>query len=805
MHNLSQYLQFPSGDLAAQMLQLILGSAWSAVTASGLNVGSMNIPQSALGDMFSIMNAFILSGTTFYILKVLYEGVAGTAHTGEWLGKQYSTFWAPIRTAGMLGLIAPVSGGYCLAQVIVMYCITMSIGVADQVANLGMDMVVKQGVVQMPDKVASSRAMVETLFKSMVCAAAVNKAAAEEGSTPWITAHQSTNSSTQATTVTFGGDPANNLSANVCGGITVLSANNDMTNAAVGPALQTVYSDLQPAVNAIVANVFPDGAGTGGDPGVTNGGTSALQPGAITRAADDYDQAMYRAAAAYLNSQGGNFTATWAKTVHDQGFAALGGLMLGISRWQDQIRAAMDFTPGTIGMNTSQLGDTVKELPLALLQAQSYIASNTGPVAGADPNATGLAIAPPTVSDNTEWLGGVFASGFQGVARAASSSFFNYQDPFGSMQRAGMALMTGATAAWVATLSAVGAVSAASSSLVAKATVGLFANIGAGVGAVAPAIFATAVLMIIPFFVGGLLLAYVLPMMPYAVYTIAVIGWSVSAVVAVVSAPIWAAVHAVPHGEGLVNEAAKAGYKLLLSLVIKPTLLVFGFFLSLVAFSAAEFLIQKTAGTAMQMLFGNAMLAGPLVSVIFNVVGMGVGALFMAGLSVWAAKWAFSLIHLIPDHAMRWGGLDDISLREEGGHDVVGGYVGQGGRPPKKICGKGWGAMPQPHPSRPRRPQRASTLPADLPAPSNTPAGDCHRQTPPPPPVPWRTVPDRHPTPPPPHPLAGVGYHCPRPGKRAPPLPPPPPLPREGEPGAVPRARRLLAGGGGAGVGAWSR
>ena len=694
MDTLSQYLQFPSGDLAAQMLQLILGSAWSAVTASGLNVGS--IPQSALGDMFAVMNAFILSATTFYILKVLYEGVAGTAHTGEWLGKQYSTFWAPIRTAGMLGLIAPVSGGYCLAQVIVMYCITMSIGVADQVANLGMDMVVKQGVVQMPDKVASSRTMVESLFKSMVCAAAVNKAAAEAGSTPWISAHQSVNSSTQATTVTFGGDPGNNVSANVCGGITVFPANNAMTSAAVGPALQTVYSDLQPAVNAIVANVFPDGVGTGGDPGVTNGGTSALQPGAITRAADDYDQAMYRAAAAYLNSQGGNFTATWAKTVHDQGFAALGGLMLGISRWQDQIRAAMDFTPGTIGMNTSQLGDTVKELPLALLQAQSYIASNTGPVAGADPNATGLAIAPPTVSDNTEatggvagWLGGVFASGFQGVARAASSSFFNYQDPFGSMQRAGMALMTGATAAWVATLSAVGAVSAAGSSLVAKATVGLFANIGAGVGAVAPAIFATAVLMIIPFFVGGLLLAYVLPMMPYAVYTIAVIGWSVSAVVAVVSAPIWAAVHAVPHGEGLVNEAAKAGYKLLLSLVIKPTLLVFGFFLALVAFSAAEFLIQKTAGTAMQMLFGNAMLAGPLVSVVFNVFGIGIATLFMAGLSIWAAKWAFSLIHLIPDHAMRWGGLDDLSLHEEGGHDVVGGYVSHGYGKGENAAGRG--------------------------------------------------------------------------------------------------------------------
>lgn len=397
--SLSQYMNVPSGDYASQMLQLIWGNAWSAITSAGLNFGAVNLPASALGDMFTILNAAILSFTTFYIMKVLYEGVAGTAHHGEWLGKQYSTFWAPIRTAGMLALIAPVSGGFCLAQVIVLAAVNLSIGVADTVANAGMQAVMTQGLMTMPDKVGSSRQLANQVFKSMVCAAAANHAAAEAGEQPWVQPVQTVNGLT--TEVDFSGTQNSNLPKNVCGGlaITVAQSNGSGYTAAmtqgVQAGLQAMYADLQPAVAAVVANSFPSGAGQGGTPGATAGGSTALTPGAVTQAAGDYDSVMYKAAAGWLASQNST-TSTWAQSIKDHGWADLGSLMPYITELNKRVDQMANYTPYTIAADISPAEVVAPEIGTAMTEANAYIQNeNTQPVANPDPNAAGFAIAPP--------------------------------------------------------------------------------------------------------------------------------------------------------------------------------------------------------------------------------------------------------------------------------------------------------------------------------------------------------------------------------------------------------------------------
>lgn len=258
---------------------------------------------------------------------------------------------------------------------------------------------------------------------------------------------------------------------------------------------------------------------------------------------------------------------------------------------------------------------------------------------------------------------------FEGIARAVSSSFFDYKNPLGSIQTAGIAITDAAGAATinaVTDLAGAGAAGGATSNAVEQAGNGAIAAAAPFTGMVLMAV-------LIPLVIAGLVMAYVIPFLPYIIYTLAVLSWSVAVVIAVVGAPLWAAVHAIPHGEGFASDAAQTGYKMLLSLVVKPTLLVFGFFLSIMAFAAAEFLIQHTAGPAMQMLFDSAWTQGGALSWFSGLLGLITVIVLMAGLALYAAKWSFGLIHLIPDHAMKWAGLDDLGLGEEHGHtDVVG-------------------------------------------------------------------------------------------------------------------------------------
>jgi hypothetical protein len=167
--------------------------------------------------------------------------------------------------------------------------------------------------------------------------------------------------------------------------------------------------------------------------------------------------------------------------------------------------------------------------------------------------------------------------------------------------------------------------------------------------------------------------------MLYIMYTFAVIGWVAAVFVGVVGAPLWAASHAVPDGEGFVPAGATQGYKLLLSIFAKPSLIVFGFFAAMLLFSAGEYLINKTfifvANSVLQSSMGGSVaqgVAGALMSLIGTLIYVGILVVVYWKLG----EWSFGLVNLVPDRALDWIGLNDISMSEEGVHgEIYGGVV----------------------------------------------------------------------------------------------------------------------------------
>ena len=86
--------------------------------------------------------------------------------------------------------------------------------------------------------------------------------------------------------------------------------------------------------------------------------------------------------------------------------------------------------------------------------------------------------------------------------------------------------------------------------------------------------FASYIMIIL--FLAGLTLMYYLPAVPFIFWTMGVIGYLVLVLESLIAAPLWAASHALPKGQGLSSDASRQGYILLLNLAIRPPLMVLG-------------------------------------------------------------------------------------------------------------------------------------------------------------------------------------------------------------------------------------
>src|SRR3546814_6896088 len=80
------------------------------------------------------------------------------------------------------------------------------------------------------------------------------------------------------------------------------------------------------------------------------------------------------------------------------------------------------------------------------------------------------------------------------------------------------------------------------------------------------------------------LLAIVLPLYPCFGCRAATISWLSLVVEAVLAAPLWAFAHMRMDGHEFATEASKAGYRLSLNILMRPSLLLFGLVMSYIIF-----------------------------------------------------------------------------------------------------------------------------------------------------------------------------------------------------------------------------
>ena len=189
-------------------------------------------------------------------------------------------------------------------------------------------------------------------------------------------------------------------------------------------------------------------------------------------------------------------------------------------------------------------------------------------------------------------------------------------------------------------------------------------------------------------YTAGFTLAYYLPSIPIIFWILGVVGWLILILEAVVAAPLWAASHVLPEGEGFAGPAARQGYMVLLSLLIRPVLMVIGLLFAMMLMTVLGKFIGLTFAV-----FTEGMNASRWVSPIGNVMML----IVLGGLIIAVAQRVFGLITYLPNNVMRWigqaagmgqSGAGEARAQRAGaaGGAVTGAVLSQGMRP---LAGRG--------------------------------------------------------------------------------------------------------------------
>lgn len=169
----------------------------------------------------------------------------------------------------------------------------------------------------------------------------------------------------------------------------------------------------------------------------------------------------------------------------------------------------------------------------------------------------------------------------------------------------------------------------------------------------------------------GFILFYIIPFLPFIYFFFAVAGWVKAIFEAMVGVPLWALAHIRIDGDGLPGEAAVSGYFLILEIMIRPILIVFGLIASVTIYAASvhvlndifNLAVANVGGVNMDGAMANAQftmenLRGS-IDVFFYTV-MYVILVYMLGMS------CFKLIDLIPGSMLRWIGSNATAFTDSG-------------------------------------------------------------------------------------------------------------------------------------------
>jgi len=682
-----------------------------------------------LGNVFFIFNGALFVVGTAFILYSAIMMTAVSAHKGEVLGERMSSLWIPIRLGtGIFGM-APVFMGFSMAQAVMFLIAILGNNLGDMMSRKAIELndqfevvVPAPGLsdVQMP--VAINQGVAENLFAMHVCFNMYgSNRQAMEGNNNWFTRGISTirNSVRESWagkevlgesgvvvakdgSISVSGIPIN------CGGIKIIDQIDGQTRDDSGVAGRLGFRnsavqydkvkevskeilvirkqkllDLNDAVGRLAFEWSKTFADEKAETPVQYPASALLK---TTMEISNAEKAEVKARLDKLTSgEGGGVIAQRAKEkMLEGGWMTLGSWYSVFAESNAAIQSAAVAThlePIPMELETKGLPESVQLAFSTLLKQKENIDQSCMMIT--ENNPTGncapmqnflLTMLDVTVNDTggTDMVNPIIASKNIGDWMLVST---------------GTALIAGEIAGLAKEGSDISFLGIKFSGVV-KVAADIAQKAAVAVSGPAGPILATFVgspiwpMMLSVFLVMGIMLAIYLPLIPFITWFTASISYFASVVEGLVAAQVWAFSHLHTEGEGM-GQRAEKGYVYMLNMLLRPALMILGFFFaSAILVLLGTFFFQQM-GPAIANLQGNTM-TGPLVI-------LGLVMLFM-GVTISMVQTVFNMVYEVPDRVIAWFGHGmEARMAKEMDHNLET-KVGQGARWSAGAVGGAFGA-----------------------------------------------------------------------------------------------------------------
>ncbi len=684
------------GDKAVEYLRYIFGDVVNIIVGKDIPAE----PDAVLGAMSEVLNAAMLFFTGMIATYVSITGLVSTSTEGNVLGKLYDSTWVPLRMAIALLLCMPFGAGYSAMQIAVLSVAGNGIGVANSTFFASLNHLQGGGTLYPPAITKDLDRHAFQILLSRVCMHGINLADRHLNivNIPYV--EQSGSSTPMAITQSgvtdfpsegthriitqsydgrynyteagfawgaaklglfVNGEPRH-YGRQACGSFSITFPEID-TSLGMGNIIRRYQEDLAIALGSLDATLDPI-ARQIVDMAIGQGAGPA--PNAISTASDTY-KANVKAAISRAVSDitavrssrwnAGNPELTGTRvTAQEGGFITAGAWYWDYTRLNGEVQKIID--PNITFVQPSQTALMHNEYALfksAYSTFVKYIATSGNNQSNYSEDS------PSAMADITFKL----ATDSYKVALAYT---LENPDPLIGLSNLGHHVINIATVVFLAKQT-IGVIAFetgenAKASNMVPAPVSLALSI---IGLSLWEVFSLLVMALFAALPFAVALAYYVPAIPLVFWILGIAGWFVLVIEAVVAAPIWAASHAMPEGEGFIGQRALQGYMVLLSLFLRPTLMLFGLYSSI--------LLMIVMGKIIAFLFipfMSSMLGPTIVGVIAEIVMLAIFCI----LNVVVAHKCFGMIHELPDKVLRYIGGGAENLGEANGESSVGGKFG---------------------------------------------------------------------------------------------------------------------------------
>lgn len=608
-----------------------------------------------IGSLFGILNGILAAVAFFWFFTITLKGFVKAGHEGRvFNGGRTAVF--PIMTLAGFMTIVPTKSGWSVAQLIMLWATsTMGVGGANLLTDKSVDMM-KSGYSMVTQPTApSTRSAARGMFEMNLCKYATNS----ELQTLYKDGKART-----AMMSTKGGDgeyTIGNGSA-VCGsaktpdtgrtGAWNLLFDSKVDTAGIVTAQRKALDTMQTTMDQAASSFVT---------------TYLSRRDQDTGTFQDVETQIQKAAAAYENTVSqainqidfkGSLQEQLSGQIKSYGWLALGSWYHTYATANSKTNSVASATPVISGM--SQLGESgtgdLYGQVMAAYRSQLQNSGYTAPLGTQTAKDDGAAA---TAADPGGVFVGIFSSPMQRATNWIATSKFgtdaNFSDqinPLVKMQQVGDSTLVAAETALVVYTAAMGVASAADNSLLGKVGGFTWGNIGAIAKDILEALSPLFYFVVLALFGIGFSLAVFLPAVPFLNWMIGVFNWLVSILIGCAAGSMWAATHV--GAEEDKGSRSAYGYVFLIDMMLRPSLMVLGFFFAAVTATAG--------GTVLNMLFASALANANSDSIVglFKMIGW---LMIYARIATFGVTRLFGLQATLADYVISFlGGRDGANL-----------------------------------------------------------------------------------------------------------------------------------------------